>query len=272
MSEIDIAIDDRAALELWAAVGELSRRLPAEWVLIGGLMVQLHALEHGVGNVRITGDIDVLGQARPQGALAAIDAGLRDAGFELVAPDLDGYAHRYERDGLIVDVLAPDGIQPPPILRSGLKAISAPGGSQALARSEVVTVTVEGSSFELRRPTLLGAVLIKARSLMVHSDPESQREDLLRLLSLIEDPREMATSLRNSERRWLRVAEQRLRLSTPSVQNADAMRRAELAYRLLIRDLRATELGGAYEDAWDAWESSGDATSWEPATDDGLAP
>jgi Arc/MetJ-type ribon-helix-helix transcriptional regulator len=37
-----------------------------------------------------------------------------------------------------------------------------------------------------------------------------------------------------------------------------------------VRALRATELGGAYEDAWDAWESSGDGAAWEPTVDDGL--
>ncbi len=236
MSEIDIDLDDLKTLELWAAVGELVELLPGQWVLIGGLMVQLHALEHGVSDVRFTGDIDVLGQARPPGALSSIDVALRGEGFEMVGPDLDGYAHRYERDGLIVDVLAPDGIKPPPDLGAGLRAIGVPGGSQAITRSETVTVIVEGRSFELRRPTLLGAVLIKARSLMVHSDPETQREDLLRLLALIEDPREMAADLRKTERKWLRVAEQRLNLLEPSLLDAETMRRAGLAYGLLIRN------------------------------------
>jgi hypothetical protein len=236
MSEIDIELDDLETVELWAAVGDLVELLPRQWVLIGGLMVQLHALEHGVSDLRFTGDIDVLGQARPQGALSSIDAALRGEGFELAGPDLEGYAHRYERDGLMVDVLAPDGIKPPPDLGSGLKAIGIPGGSQAITRSETVTVIVGGRSFELRRPTLLGAVLIKARSLMVHSDPETQREDLLRLLALIDDPRETAADLRKTEREWLRVAEQRLGLSGPSLLDAEAMRRAGLAYRLLIRN------------------------------------
>jgi hypothetical protein len=38
-----------------------------------------------------------------------------------------------------------------------------------------------------------------------------------------------------------------------------------------VRALRATELGGAYEEAWDTWESSGEAAAWEPTTSDGLA-
>lgn len=237
MNEIDIDLDDEETLKLWAAVGELVERLPGQWVLIGGLMVQLHAVEHGVTDVRPTGDIDILAQARPQGTLRSIDAALRGENFELVGPDLDGYAHRYERHGLIVDVLAPDGIKPPPDLGASFKAIGVPGGSQALSRAETVTVTVEEHSFELRRPTLLGAVLIKARSLMVHSDPETQREDLLRLLALIDDPREMAADLRKTERKWLSATEQRLNLSGLSSLDAATMRRAALAYRLLIRNL-----------------------------------
>jgi hypothetical protein len=46
-------------------------------------------------------------------------------GFELVGPDLDGYAHRYRRAGLVVDVLAPEGIKPATligILRIGPRA------------------------------------------------------------------------------------------------------------------------------------------------------
>jgi hypothetical protein len=177
MSRIDIDLEDEETLWLWTAVGDLADRLPGEWTLIGGLMVQLHAVERGITDVRPTADVDILGQARPQGSLSAIEAALRREGFELVGPDLDGYAHRYERDGLVVDVLAPDGIKPPPRLGGGRKAVGVPGGSQALSRSETVTVTVKGRSFELRRPTLLGALLIKARSLMAHSDPETQRED-----------------------------------------------------------------------------------------------
>jgi len=238
MTRIDIDLDDAETLRLWTAIGELAARLPGEWTLIGGLMVQLHAIEHGRTDVRPTIDIDILGQARPQGTLSAIDATLAREGFELIGPDLDGYAHRYQRDGLVVDVLAPDGIKPPARLGASLKAVGVPGGSQALSRSETVTVTVQGRAFELRRPTLLGAVLIKARSLMVHRDPDTQREDLLHLLALIDDPRETADELRTTERGWLRNAEQRLNPDGPSTLDAETVRRAALTYRLLTQTVQ----------------------------------
>jgi hypothetical protein len=81
MTRIEVDVEDEGARELWKAVGDLVDRLPGEWVLIGGLMVQLHALEHGITDVRPTRDIDVLGQARPPGALSAIDKALKTEGF-----------------------------------------------------------------------------------------------------------------------------------------------------------------------------------------------
>ena len=34
--------------------------------------------------------------------------------------------------------------------------------------------------------------------------------------------------------------------------------------------LRATQLGDAYEEAWDSWEASDEAGAWEAVTADGL--
>lgn len=236
MTQIDVDPPDDESARLWASVGDLAELLPPDWVLIGGLMVQIHALEHGVEDVRATTDIDVLGQARPQGPLRAIDAALRADGFEPERPDLDGYAFRYSRDGLIVDLLAPDGVKPPPTLGTGRAAIGVPGGSQALARHEEITVRLGQRTFTLRRPTLLGAILIKARSLVVHHDPESQREDLLLLLSLVDDPRAMARELKKSERRWLRDAEAPLSFDRPANVGPARLRLARLAFGLLVTE------------------------------------
>ena len=137
---------------------------------------------------------------------------------------------------MIVDLLAPDGLNPAPDLAGGLKAVGVPCGTQALNRSEVVTVSVDGNEFELRRPTLLGAIMIKARSITRHADPEAQREDLLRLLSLVEDPRAIAAELKSSERRWLRQTADRLDLDGLTLLDDVAVRNARLAYRILVRE------------------------------------
>ena len=39
-----------------------------------------------------------------------------------------------------------------------------------------------------------------------------------------------------------------------------------------VRLLRANELGDAYEDAWQDWDSDADAKLWDTTTNDGLAP
>jgi hypothetical protein len=226
MAEVELRLTDEHSRRLWSSVADLTELLPAEWVLVGGLMVQLYALEAGVEGIRATIDVDVLGQGRPPGALAAIDEALGHDGFELQLP-ADGVVRRYLRGALIVDVLVPDG------MRDG---IGVPGGSQALARSESVTIRLDGRSFVLRRPTLLGAILIKARSLLVHRDPEAQREDLLLLLSLVDDPRAMSEQMKRSERRWLRDATERLEFDRPANIGADRIRLARLTHRLLLQE------------------------------------
>jgi hypothetical protein len=232
--EVSVDLERGETRALWRAVGELVATLPEDWVLIGGLMVQLHALEHGVADVRVTQDIDVLGRARPQGALSRIDRVLQEQDFVVDLSDPDGYAWRYVRGDLIVDVLAPDGFKKgrPPRL-GGVSALGVPGGQQALKRAEPVRVAVDGATFVVRRPSLLGAILIKARSLLRHADPDAQREDLLRLLSFVDDPRATAAELVGNERRWLGEAEASLAFESATLDGG-TVRRARQAYRLLL--------------------------------------
>ncbi len=138
MISVEIDPEDETTRTLWNHLGQLADALPEGWVLVGGLMVQLHALEHDVSSVRVTTDIDLLGQTRPSSKLQDLDQSLRQENFRLSGLDLDGYGYRYERDGVIVDLLAPDGMRKPPILSHGVKAIGIPGGSQALTRAEPV--------------------------------------------------------------------------------------------------------------------------------------
>jgi hypothetical protein len=79
-----------------------------------------------------------------------------------------------------------------------------PAGSQALERTEVVEVRLGGRVGQLRRPSLLGAILLKARAVGAAPDEAAKhRGDLVFLLGLTRDPRSLAIDLRPPERRWL---------------------------------------------------------------------
>lgn len=236
---IRIAPDDPGTASLWGDLSRLTTQvLPAEWTLVGGLMVQLLAYEAGETSVRTTTDIDILGDARQRAAIEKIAQALAKDGFVLEPPSpTDGISHRWRRDGLIVDLLAPDGLRGDPPMLGGVRTVQIPGGSQALARTETVEVEINGTIAQVRRPTLLGALLIKARSILVHADQAAQRADLVLLLSLIEDPSAMAEQLKGRERSWLRKCDAQLSLDDTVLMvpfSRARVQRARLAYRLLI--------------------------------------
>lgn len=137
----------------------------------------------------------------------------------------------------IVEILGPDGLRRPPRTLGKYETIGIPGGSQALKRTETVTITVDGGSARrIRRPTLLGAILLKARALQLHKRTEDQRQDLILLLSFVENPRLMASELRGGERRWLQDARGTLRLDDPLLQDRfseEQIRLARLALEIL---------------------------------------
>ena len=238
---VRISPSDPQTASLWDDFGRLAAQvLPADWTLIGGLMMQLHAYAAGQTGVRATTDIDILGDARQQKAIEKIAQALDDDGFELEQPSpTDGMSHRWRRGELIVDLLAPDGLRGDPPMLGGIRTIQVPGGSQALARTETVDVEINGVIVGVRRPTLLGALLIKARSIIVHADPDAQRADLVLLLSLIEDPTALAAQLKGRERTWLRTCEAQLGLEDPVLMAPfppKRVQRARLAYGLLSDD------------------------------------
>jgi hypothetical protein len=72
----------------WPNVAELSDQLPTErWTLVGGLMVQLHAVHHRVGAIRPTNDVDiVLHVETSRGVPAAAADVLESLGYRLTTP------------------------------------------------------------------------------------------------------------------------------------------------------------------------------------------
>ena len=241
--EIRVDLSDPDTMALWQTVAKIASALEDgrdRWCLVGGLMVALYAIE-AAEIQRPTTDIDILGDARqrPSGTewvtnrLQALGASRHTiGGFEAEK------GFRFELDGHVVDVLAPDGLARPPMTDAQFQTIQIPGGSQALRRTETVAMVIEGARVELRRPTLLAAILLKARSLRVHSRPEDQRADLITLLALLTDPRAAVKELTNRERAWLQAIEDKLDLADRDLDaefDATRLRIARAAYARLVR-------------------------------------
>lgn len=232
------------AKELWTKALELAELLGSDepWTLIGGLMVQLHAFERGAGS-RPTVDIDLLGDSRSRPAMTErIARVLVDNDGEMHPPPVgdETLGFRYELDGQIIEVVGSEGVRSDPKTIGRYTTFQASGGTQALRRSETVLVSLDGGpAIAVRRPTLLGAILIKAKVVSVRREKfPSDRQDLIRLLSFVDDPRGIAKdgTLRDSEKQWLRRVESALRFDDPALLELfqdDDLTRARQAFRLL---------------------------------------
>jgi hypothetical protein len=233
------------AQRLWLLALELAEALGAEqeWTLIGGLMVQLYGLERD-DELRPTTDIDLLGAARkPPAMTEQIASLLTERGGEVAMPPRSNPAvgYRFELEGEIVEILGPDGLKRDPKTLDGLTTFQVAGGTQALRRTEVVLVSLDGSPpVAMRRPTLLGAILIKTRAVAKRRKEkfDSDRQDLIRLLSYVEDPRGLAgdEQMKSSERKWLRDIEATLDFGDPifvALFPVAVLERARQAFRLL---------------------------------------
>jgi hypothetical protein len=220
-----------------------------EWSLIGGLMVQLHAFEHYDGP-RPTADIDLLGGAKRSPRMTEAMASLLvERGAEIAEPPRSnpGLGYRFEFEGETVELLGPDGLRSDPKTIGGLSTFQAAGGSQALRRTEIVLVSFEGEEpVAVRRPNLLGAILIKARVVVKKREGkyESDRQDLVRLLTYVEDPRALAADMSRKEPGWLRDAQAVVDFEDPVLAAqflGQRLDRARQALRLLAQESSYSE-------------------------------
>lgn len=167
----------------WWVLLDLDQR-SEPWALIGGQMTLLHCLENGVTGARATDDGDVvLDVWSRRDAVRTIGTWLQDSqGFALLETS-DGFGYRYARGDTILDLLVPEGLdrqrtQPSTTSRTR-PALPIDGGNQALLRVERVPVQVGGRSGHVRRPTLLGALVLKAAAFVADSrDPQRHALDL----------------------------------------------------------------------------------------------
>ena len=193
----------------WPLVIEVAATLPeSSWVLVGGLMVQLHARAAGVADVRPTHDVDALVDVMAAGvSMAAVAALLIGSGFEVVEPGWpDSPVHRLRRGGDVIDVLVADHLPQRSRLRLHRHPLMAvDGGAQALARSQKMVIEHDGVTTELTVPDLLGALVLKAAAHMADSrDRDRHMRDSALLASLITDHRRELARLQGSDRKRLR--------------------------------------------------------------------
>jgi hypothetical protein len=149
----------------WPNVFEVARVFATtKWTLVGGLMVQAHALAHGVTLTRPTEDLDMLLHVEvvvgvPQQAANALESVLN---YRLQEPlDRDGPAYRFTRGADRIDVMSPDHTRPAPLLRRH-PMFAVEGGKQALDRTMTLAIeSVPGETIELSVPDELGALVLK---------------------------------------------------------------------------------------------------------------
>lgn len=230
---------------LWVRLGRIAAELGEDegWVLVGGLMVQLLAYENGARS-RPTTDIDLLANARTLPSMTnQVAETLKRLGAEMAMPPATDLrlGYQFELDGETIEVLGPDGLRSDPKTLENYESIQIDGGTQALQRAEKVSVSIAGGDpVTIRRPTLLGAILLKARALdRVRAKEAEHRQDLIRLLSFVDDPRGLvaAGGLTKKQKKWLHRIEGDLRWEEPEVRSLfdrEILDRARAAYELLI--------------------------------------
>lgn len=239
--------------ELWhalCALADAAGDLP--WTIVGGQMVLLHGLEHGRVPPRLSDDIDAAVDVRAApGATRRLVEILQHLGYRSAGATLDGHAYRFskqaggaaahvdvvvgEGDDLVVDVLVPEalGERADTTTVGSATAFPAQGVRQALDRTEVVPVTVNGEQVSwVPRPSLLGAIVAKAvASVVDHQDPERHHQDLAFLCGLVNRPRDLAEQTTRKDRKRLRRAAQVVPEDSP-MWNVDPDARA--AFEILI--------------------------------------
>ncbi len=194
--------------DLWTVLCDLADRHEADWTVIGGQMVMLHGLQTNRSPGRVSEDLDLVIDARVRPpTIPAFVATLVALGFASTGVSPDNVAHRFGRGEVLVDVVSPDGMGERADLRTigSATTIEVRGGTQALQRTERVPVVHRGRRALVPRPSLLGAIVIKAAAVRNDDKPQRHLRDLAFLCSILADVIEARADLTASDRRRLRA-------------------------------------------------------------------
>lgn len=168
---------------LWALLGELAQATPSgSWVLVGGAMVQLHSLRAGLGQTRLTRDIDALLDLS-RNSIGSIAATIQSLGFIPQVPSWAGGFHRFKRGDDVIDVMASREIAWS-VKWAGHEILKTAGGAQALARSDIYVLIDGAKTFRVRIPDSVGAIIAKSAAHRVDRvNRERHLRDVVTLLA-----------------------------------------------------------------------------------------
>lgn len=176
---------------------------------MGGQLVHLHCAERNYAPQRPTADADAVVNARAPEVLGAVTEALIEMDFDPGKPSVEGVQHRWTRGLAVVDVLIPEGVGDRTRRRqsaSGFPTVAAPGGTQALARSEVIGVQIGDRVGTVPRPPLLSAMIMKAAARIETIQPGRERHclDFAALAAILASGDTSAFVLTRKDRQRLR--------------------------------------------------------------------
>ncbi len=237
---VDIGDDD--LLPPWTTVFEVARAIDvSDWVLIGGLMVQLHARRASIPPPRATKDVDLIADVQTnRSSFVSIGATLALIGFEVAVPDArTSPIYRFTRGEEQVDLMVADH------LPSGMKprlrarpAFAVEGGTQALNRRDTFIVSSTSGTIRIDAPDVLGALIGKGAAFIADQRDRGRHvEDAAVLLASIDSIGVLDLTLNTNDRKRLRALVSELTTSSHSAWLALAetdVRRAERNLGLLV--------------------------------------
>lgn len=214
MSPVTLTSMTPAQAEGWRTLLDLYQEFQAGWCLIGGQMVWLLALEHGVEPMRLTEDVDIVVDIRAdQQAIKRLCTWLESHDFKLAGISPDGIGHRYVSTAYVgpgkvqFDVLAPDNMGQRTDLTTSppARTVSAPGTRNALDAAQAIEIVHHERAGHVLRPSLIAAILTKAAAttIPVRDNPDRDWSDAAFLLTLVADPVGTAAELTRGHRRVL---------------------------------------------------------------------
>lgn len=205
---VDIGDDD--LLSPWTTVFEVARAIDvSDWVLVGGLMVQLHARRASIPPPRATKDVDLIADVQTnRSSFGSIGSALTSIGFEVAVPDArNDPIYRFSRGDEQVDVMVADHLPSgtKPRLRAR-PAFAVDGGAQALNRRDTFVITSTSGTITIDAPDVLGALIGKGAAFIVDQRDRGRHvEDAAVLLASISSIGDLDMTLNANDRKRLRA-------------------------------------------------------------------